>query len=150
MSYNADHPSNRRFHAILKGLGDLHDKKQEDYGTGEDPFANIRATSQWCCPSCHTPLPAWLGALIRLNDKVVRLQAFTRNGALANEGVVDSMGDIGVYAPIAQVMWEEEDNNKPKQEEARPWVCKPDGCPGHTTALGDCKLLSYGSKRRAQ
>lgn len=109
MAYNADHPSNKRFHAILAELGALHDKKQSDYGTDDDPFANVRATEQWCCPSCHVPIPAWLGALIRLNDKVVRLQAFTRNGNLANEGILDSLNDIGVYAPIARVMYEEDD-----------------------------------------
>ncbi len=114
MSYNADHPSNVRFHAILKELGALHDRKQEDYGTEDDPFANVRATEEWCCPSCHAPLPGWLGALIRLNDKVVRLKAFTRNGKLANEGVVDSLRDIAVYAPIAEVLFEERDINKPK------------------------------------
>ncbi len=124
MSYNADHPSNQRFHAILAGLGELHDKKQEDYGTSEDPFANIRATEQWCCPSCRTPIPAWLGALIRLNDKVVRLKAFTANGKLANEGVIDSMRDIGVYAPIAQVMWEEQDINKPKVQQRCDGPCE--------------------------
>ena len=101
------HPSSQCFHDILGELGALHDKKQADYGTDEDPFANLRATEDWCCPTCHTPIPGWLGALIRLSDKVKRLQAFTRNGKLANEGVIDSMDDIGVYAPIARVMYEE-------------------------------------------
>ena len=118
------HPSSQRLHDILDELGALHDKKQADYGTVEDPFANIRATEEWCCPSCHVPIPAWLGALIRLNDKVVRLKAFTRNGHLANEGVVDSLRDIGVYAPIAQVLWE--DRRKPTEGD------KQAPRPGHT------------------
>jgi len=106
------HPSSQRFHDILGELGALHDKKQKDYGSGEDPFANLRATEDWCCPACHAPIPGWLGALIRLSDKVKRLQAFTRNGKLANEGVIDSMDDIGVYAPIARVMYEEAERDK--------------------------------------
>ena len=95
------HPNSERFHQILKELGDLHDKKQLDYGRGNDPFANVRASLDW-------GVPAWVGAMIRLNDKVKRLQSFSTKGSLANEGVEDSLRDISVYAAIALVLYEEE------------------------------------------
>ncbi len=101
-------PSSPKFHQKLKAMGDLHDKKQADYGKSNDPFANLRGTSEWSCPNCHDPIPAWLGVLIRMNDKMARLKSYTANGSLKNEGVMDSLQDLGVYATIAQVLWEEE------------------------------------------
>ena len=95
------HPNSKRFHELLKEIGELHDRKQEDYGSDDDPFANLRGSEKW-------GIPAWLGALVRLNDKVVRLQAFARKRKLANESAEDSMRDIAVYAIIALVLYEQE------------------------------------------
>ena len=89
-----------RFHALLKEMGELHDKKQADYGSATDPFANVRASEAW-------GIAPWIGALIRLNDKVKRLQAFARKGTLANESAEDSMMDVAVYALIALILYRE-------------------------------------------
>jgi len=95
------HPNSARFHELVKEIADLHDRKQQDYGAGDDPFANVRASKDWGVPS-------WVGAMIRLNDKVQRLKSFARKGALANESAEDSMRDIAVYALIALVLYEQE------------------------------------------
>ncbi len=95
------HPNSARFHDILRELGTLHDRKQRDYGKDDDPFANVRASSEW-------GMPEWVGAMLRLTDKVRRLQALRANGRLANESAEDSMRDIAVYAIIALVLFEEE------------------------------------------
>src|SRR6266487_1952918 len=50
------------FHALLREIGELHDRKQKDYGSNTDPFANVRASQDF-------GVPAWVGALVRLNDK---------------------------------------------------------------------------------
>lgn len=89
-----------RFHALLKRIGELHDAKQADYGSDSDPFANIRASAEW-------GIAPWVGALVRLNDKVHRLKQFVRKGELANESAKDSMMDIAVYALIAYILYEE-------------------------------------------
>ena len=99
------HPSSARFHEILKELGDLHDKKSLDYGRATDPFANVRASEDF-------GVSPWIGALIRLNDKVKRLQAFAIKGSLANESVEDSLKDISVYSAIALVLYEQESKEK--------------------------------------
>lgn len=96
------HPKSERFHEILKELGDLHDRKQADYGRDDDPFANITASRDW-------GIPPHVGSLMRLNDKVRRLQAWVRNGHLANEGAEDSIRDIAVYAVITLVQLEWKD-----------------------------------------
>ena len=94
-----------RFHAVLKELGELHDKKQADYGRDDDPFANIRSTEEW-------GLDAWAGAMMRANDKMKRLQSFARKGVLANESVQDSLLDIAVYAIIASILYTEQSKNE--------------------------------------
>lgn len=97
-----------RFHAMLRELGELHDKKQADYGSDEDPFANIRASEEW-------GVAGWAGALMRANDKMHRLQRFVAKGELANESALDSMRDIAVYAMIAAILYTEQ-SEKEKQE----------------------------------
>lgn len=89
-----------RFHAELARLGDLHDRKQYDYGRETDPFANVRGSEEW-------GVPGWVGAMVRANDKIRRLQAFARRGTLANEGVEDSFDDLAVYAIIAKILFKE-------------------------------------------
>lgn len=95
------HPNSERFHALLKEAGDLHDKKQQDYGKDDDPFANVRSSQEW-------GIDPWVGAVVRLNDKVKRLQSLAKKGELANEAAIDSFMDIAVYALIARVLYEEQ------------------------------------------
>lgn len=90
-----------RFHQLLETIGQLHDKKQADYGRPNDPFANVRASEDF-------GVPGWVGALVRANDKMRRLQTAANGGTLSNEGVEDSLMDLAVYALIALVLYEEE------------------------------------------
>ena len=90
-----------RFHEILREMGELHDRKQRDYGKPGDPFANVRGGEDW-------NIPAWVAAMVRASDKVRRLQQYARTGTLANEGVRDSFLDLAVYAIIALALWEEQ------------------------------------------
>lgn len=102
----ARHPSSARFHEILRGWGDLHDQKQADYGKGDDPFANVRASEDF-------GIPGWIGTAVRMNDKMKRLQTaasqYLTTGTvnLANEGLEDCFADLGVYAGIGLVLFEE-------------------------------------------
>ncbi len=97
--------SSERFKAILKRISDTHDKKQADYGTSEDPFANISASTEF-------GIEPWVGTVLRMNDKMTRIRSFIKNGTLKNESIQDSLLDICVYAAIALVKYEEsvEDN----------------------------------------
>lgn len=94
------HPLSQRFHNLLTEIGELHDKKQADYGRENDPFANVRSTEEW-------GQPAWVGAMIRATDKLRRLQKVARGGTLANEGARDSFLDLAVYALIGLVLYDE-------------------------------------------
>ena len=100
-----------RFHKILLELGALHDRKQADYGTDADPFANVRGSSDW-------GIPPWVGAMVRATDKLRRLQKFARKGELANESVQDSFRDLAVYAIIGLILYEE--TAEPEHEDEPP------------------------------
>jgi hypothetical protein len=86
---------------LLREMERLHCKKAADYGRGEDPFANVRAGSEW-------GVPAWVGVMIRACDKVHRLKSFVANGVLKNESVEDSLMDLAAYAMIALVLYRED------------------------------------------
>lgn len=98
-----------RFHQLLYEIGQLHDAKQRDYGTNVDPLANIRGASGW-------GVPPWVAAMVRIGDKVRRLQRFAAKGELANESAEDSMLDIAVYALLALILYREESNKEPAPE----------------------------------
>jgi hypothetical protein len=91
----------QRFYDLLHEIAALHAKKQKDYGTDADPFANVRGSKEW-------GIPPWVGAMVRATDKLKRLQKFATVGSLANESVVDSFQDLAVYALIALILYEEE------------------------------------------
>lgn len=89
------------FKAVLDEMLAMHDKKQADYGTDYDPFSNVRSSEDF-------GVPGWLGAVIRGNDKVKRIQSFARKGRLSNESVRDSLIDLAVYAAIAVALYDED------------------------------------------
>jgi hypothetical protein len=91
---------------LLDEMRVLHCKKAADYGRGEDPFANVRAGADF-------GVPAWVGVMIRANDKMHRIKSFIQNGELKNESVEDSLKDLAAYALIALVLLREEQAKKP-------------------------------------
>ncbi len=86
--------TNTEFEAILDEMRELSRRKQADYGRESDPFANVSASEEF-------GIPPWVGALVRAQDKMRRLQAAARGSQLANEGVEDSLIDLANYAVIA-------------------------------------------------
>lgn len=95
------HPLSQRFHQLLSEAGEMHDRKQEDYGLDNDPFHNVRSSSDF-------GVPGWVGCMIRADDKMKRLKKFSQKGELRNESVADSFMDLAVYALIGLVLYEEE------------------------------------------
>lgn len=93
------------FEKIVNEMLALHKKKQADYGKKTDPFANVRASEDF-------GIPGWIGAVVRGNDKMRRLQAAARGSTLQNEGIEDSLIDLAVYSIIALVLYREENASK--------------------------------------
>lgn len=96
------HPSHEKVLKILEDASSLMRKKAADYGSDTDPFANINAAAEaW-------GVPPWICVMIRIQDKLQRLQSLRSKGDLQNESAGDSLTDILVYSAIAQVLLEEE------------------------------------------
>lgn len=94
----AGHPE---YLKILDEMRELHCRKAADYGRGVDPLANVRAGADF-------GIPAWVGVMIRANDKMHRIKSFLQNGSLKNESVEDSLKDLAAYALIALVLYREQ------------------------------------------
>jgi hypothetical protein len=105
-------PSTAAFAAVLDEILSLHNRKGADYGSGSDPFANVRVAEEY-------GLPAWVGVQIRLDDKRSRIQKAVGQLlkgepiTMSNESLRDSLLDRCVYSVIALVLYDEADTRKP-------------------------------------
>ena len=92
---------------IHEEIGNLHRKKGADYGSQDDPFANLRAADAF-------GIPTYVGVMLRMEDKMSRLQAFVKNGNLLNESVEDTLADLANYAMLALALYREASDQSPK------------------------------------
>jgi hypothetical protein len=76
--------------------------KSEDYGSAVDPLANIRNGARF------VGIEPWRGCMVRLSDKVTRLETFNRTGRLRHETVEDTLIDLAAYALLALTLYREE------------------------------------------
>lgn len=97
------HPSNQKFFASLEMMRQISLRKQKDYGSAADPFANVRAGA------LEVGLPPWVGAVIRMGDKMRRIQKAARLGpdSLDFDSVEDDLIDLANYCLIAKTLLEE-------------------------------------------
>lgn len=93
---------------IIAEAVDLHLRKAKDYGTNEDPYANIRAATA-------AGVQPWVGVLIRMNDKMIRLMSIAKKGYAANESARDSGLDLINYAAFMVMLLDEQSNPRPGQ-----------------------------------
>lgn len=92
-----------RYLALLDEMRELHIKKSSDYGADEDPLANLRGSERF-------GIPSWIGALVRGQDKMYRLQVAAKGSTLVNEGIEDSLMDLAAYALLSLILYREEHN----------------------------------------
>jgi len=101
-----------RFFDLLLELSEMHAKKSHDYGLSEwsdseifidgDPLFNFRGSVLY-------GVDPWIGAMIRLQDKVSRLQTLAAGHELTNENARDTFVDLASYALIALLLWEDQE-----------------------------------------
>ena len=89
------------FHQVIDELLNIYAKKSHDYGTGNDPLANFRGSTGW-------GVDPWVGALIRVQDKMYRLQRAADGVELRNESVEDSLLDGAAYFIHALCLYREQ------------------------------------------
>ena len=95
------HPSSTAFVDLLREMQRLHESKSADYGSEDDPRANVRSGADF------VNIEPWRGCMVRIADKVQRLRTFCRTGRLVHEGVRDTLLDLSAYALLAIVLFDE-------------------------------------------
>lgn len=98
---NRKHPSSVAFLELLAEMKALHESKSADYGSEDDPLANIRQGADF------VNIEAWRGCMVRIADKVQRLRTYCRTGRLVHEGVRDTLLDLSAYSLLAIVLFDE-------------------------------------------
>lgn len=93
---------NPKFDALLKEIGELHEKKNFDYADNADPLSNFRR-----CRAVG--VDPFRGVLVRLTDKWSRIEQLTGAGKLPkNESLRDSLIDSAVYSLLAVILLDED------------------------------------------
>jgi hypothetical protein len=94
--------SKERFHEILKEMAELHDKKNRDYARDE-------YLSNFLMCEKHMGVPAWIGCIIRLSDKMARIMNIAKNDeiSVSEETVTDTLTDLAIYAIITRILYED-------------------------------------------
>jgi hypothetical protein len=95
------HPSSMAFIRLLDEMRALHESKSADYGSDDDPLANIRQGATF------VSIEPWRGCMVRIADKVQRLRTYCRTGRLVHEGVRDTLLDLAAYSLLAIVLFDE-------------------------------------------
>lgn len=97
-----------RFYSLLVEIAELHARKNHDYAMDNDPLSNLRRPT-------NLGLPAWLGTLVRLEDKWSRLEELSKKPAMvAGESMIDTLQDNAVYSLLCIILLEEEEKKKKK------------------------------------
>jgi len=91
--------NNPKFHQLLKEIGELSDRKNQDYATSSDPFSNFRECERF-------GVPAWKGVLVRMSDKWSRICNLVGKEA-KNEPLEDSLMDLAVYSLICLLLYKD-------------------------------------------
>ena len=91
---------NREFDYELDELKMLHDAKNHDYATAENPYKNLEGVKR-------IGIEPWRGIVIRLMDKFERLEGFcrTRELAVKSESIEDTFKDIAIYSTLAMILY---------------------------------------------
>ena len=103
--FNPTHPSSSAFVALLDEMKRLHESKSADYGSEDDPLANVRSGADF------VNIEPWRGCMVRIADKVQRLRTYCRTGRLVHEGVRDTLLDLAAYSLLAIVLFDEGQND---------------------------------------
>ena len=96
-----------QFISLLDKMKKISLAKSHDYAGSEDPMSNFRQ-----CEAMG--LPAWKGIVVRLTDKLSRIQNFCKKEALEvkDESIEDTLIDMANYALLCIIMYRETKREK--------------------------------------
>lgn len=94
--------TNPDFDALLREMGELHDRKNAGYALENDPLHNFRACEAF-------GIPMYQGLAVRITDKQSRWQNLLRDAGLdkVGESLEDTSMDMAVYLLLFLVAYKE-------------------------------------------
>jgi len=96
--------ASQKYLDLLDKMKDLHIRKSAGYAGQNNPdaWANFRMSEGF-------GVSAFLGCLIRITDKFIRIQNLVKNpkNDMVGESVRDTLFDLASYALIAICLWDE-------------------------------------------
>lgn len=90
-----------RFYTLLDELRQTHAAKSHDYAQVDAPLSNFTRARAF-------GVEPWRGALVRLGDKVSRLEELSRGKAPRHESMRDTLVDLASYALLTVLLLEDE------------------------------------------
>ena len=112
---------NKEFDDALDELKMLHDAKNHDYATEENPYKNLEGVTR-------IGIEPWRGIVIRLMDKFERVEQFCRSGefAIKSESLEDSFKDIAIYSTLAMILFRKDQEKQQELTELERGKCSTD------------------------
>lgn len=91
--------NSKEFKKIIDEMWKLHNLKDHDYA-GDNYLANLKASSR-------IGIPHWKGTLIRMQDKISRLENFAKTDSLKvkDESVEDTLKDLAIYSILCLILY---------------------------------------------
>ena len=108
--------SNKEFTNVLEELTELHNLKNQDYATTENPYKNLEGVER-------LGIPAWRGVVIRMMDKFSRLEEFCVKEELAvkDETIEDTLKDLAIYSVLAMILYRKRMEGKSNNPDIFDW-----------------------------
>lgn len=91
---------NPAFNALVAEILELHEKKNADYASDDDPLSNFRRAQK-------LGVNPFTGILVRMSDKWGRLEELARGKSPQNESMRDTLIDLSVYSLLAVILLDE-------------------------------------------
>lgn len=89
-----------RFYQLLREMEDLHNRKNANYATDENPLSNFEE-----CEGFN--VPAEVGTMVRMSDKWSRLKQLMKGKKdEVGESIKDTLMDLAVYCLIEIILIE--------------------------------------------
>ena len=91
-----------KFYELLQQMAKTHNDKNHDYASDDDPLSNLKRAEK-------IGLEPWIGALVRMQDKMDRIEEFAKKKTLLvkDESVKDTLIDLAVYSLLCWILVDE-------------------------------------------
>ena len=99
-----------KFYEILDELRRLHDSKNADYATKDDPLQNFTRVAEWgkryhLITEGKEPVKVAVMYMLKQLDACLKLLMHNEKGQV--EGIPERLNDVAVYSIIARILYEE-------------------------------------------